>query len=126
MNAIDCPFCSLPEEQVLARTDMAIAFYDRFPVSPGHVLVIPEDHIGSLLELPEKDLTELWSLVAYIRNLLQEKYQPAGFNIGINEGVAAGQTEAHAHIHIIPRYEGDVPDPRGGIRWVVPAKAKYW
>ena len=90
MNATECPFCNLPEEHVLARTDMAVAFYDRFPVSPGHVLVIPEDHIGSLLELPEKDLTELWSLVAYVRNLLKEKYQPAGFNIGINEGVAAG------------------------------------
>ena len=126
MNAIECPFCNLPEEQVLARTDMAVAFYDRFPVSRGQVLVIPEDHIGSLLELPEKDLTELWSLVAYIRNQLKVQYQPAGFNIGINEGVAAGQTVAHAHIHIIPRYAGDVADPRGGIRWVVPAKAKYW
>ena len=126
MNATECPFCNLPEKDVLARTDMAVAFYDRFPVSPGHVLVIPEDHVGSLLELPEKDLTELWSLVAYIRNQLTEQYQPAGFNIGINEGIAAGQTVAHAHIHIIPRYAGDVADPRGGIRWVVPAKAKYW
>ena len=126
MTAIECPFCNLPEEQVLARTDRAGACYDRCPVSRGHVLVIPEDHIGSLLELPEKDLTELWSLVAYIRNQLKVQYQPAGFNIGINEGVAAGQTVAHAHIHIIPRYAGDVADPRGGIRWVVPAKAKYW
>ena len=126
MNAAECPFCNLPEDHVLARTDMAVAFFARFPVSAGHVLVIPEVHVSSLLELPEKDLTELWSLVAYIRNQLKAQYQPAGFNIGINEGVAAGQTVAHAHIHIIPRYAGDVADPRGGIRWVVPAKAKYW
>ena len=108
------------------QTDSAIAFLDNFPVSLGHTLVIPADHIGALMELPENDLKEIWELVAHVRKMLIEKYHPDGFNIGVNEGFAAGQTVPHAHIHIIPRFNGDVADPRGGIRWVKPEKAKYW
>ena len=108
------------------ETDSAIAFLDNFPISLGHTLVIPGDHIGALMELPENDLSEIWDLVAHVRKLLIEKYKPDGFNIGINEGAAAGQTVPHAHIHIIPRFKGDVADPRGGIRWIIPDKAKYW
>jgi diadenosine tetraphosphate (Ap4A) HIT family hydrolase len=126
MTATECPFCNLAEDRIWVQTDSAIAFLDNFPVSPGHTLVIPGDHIGALMELPENDLNEIWSLVAHVRKLLIEKYKPDGFNIGINEGKAAGQTVAHAHIHIIPRFNGDVPDPRGGVRWVIPDKAKYW
>jgi diadenosine tetraphosphate (Ap4A) HIT family hydrolase len=126
MNATECPFCHLAEDRIWLQTDSAFALVDNFPVSPGHTLVIPGDHVEVVSELPENDLNELWSLVAHVRKLLREKYKPDGFNIGINEGKAAGQTVAHAHIHIIPRFNGDVPDPRGGIRWVIPDKAKYW
>ena len=126
MTVTDCPFCNLADDRVWLRTDKAIAFYDNYPVSPGHALVIPKLHIAALMELPDQDLHEIWTLVGQVRTLLKEKYLPAGFNIGLNEGKAAGQTVPHAHIHIIPRYDGDVPDPRGGVRWVVPAKAKYW
>lgn len=126
MTKSECPFCNLAEEQIWVETDSAIAFLDNFPISPGHTLVIPGDHIGALMELPENDLSEIWDLVAHVRKLLIEKYNPDGFNIGINEGAAAGQTVPHAHIHIIPRFKGDVADPRGGIRWIIPEKAKYW
>jgi diadenosine tetraphosphate (Ap4A) HIT family hydrolase len=126
MNATECPFCNLAEDRIWLQTDSAFALVDNFPVSPGHTLVIPGDHVEAVSELPENDVNELWSLVAHVRKLLLEKYKPDGFNIGINEGKAAGQTIAHAHIHIIPRFNGDVPDPRGGIRWVIPDKAKYW
>ena len=126
MTSTECPFCNLSEDRIWVQTDSAIAFLDNFPVSLGHTLVIPGDHIGALMELPENDLKEVWSLVAHVRKLLIDKYKPDGFNIGINEGFAAGQTVAHAHIHIIPRFNGDVPDPRGGVRWVKPEKAKYW
>jgi diadenosine tetraphosphate (Ap4A) HIT family hydrolase len=126
MTATGCPFCNLAADRIWLQTDSAIALFDSFPVSPGHTLVIPDDHIGALMELPENDLNDIWNLVSHVRKLLQEKHKPDGFNIGINEGPAAGQTVAHAHIHIIPRYKGDVPDPRGGIRWVIPDKAKYW
>lgn len=126
MTAPECPFCHLAEERIWLQTDVAVAFLDKFPVSLGHTLVIPEHHVGALMELPENDQTEIWSLVAHVRKELLEKYKPDEFNIGINEGEAAGQTVPHAHIHIIPRFKGDVPDPRGGIRWVLPARAKYW
>jgi len=126
MTATECPFCQLAEDRIWLQTDSAIALLDNYPVSPGHTLVVPGDHVGALMDLPENEQNEIWSLVARVRKLLLEKFKPDGFNIGINEGKAAGQTVAHAHIHIIPRFNGDVPDPRGGIRWVVPARAKYW
>ncbi len=78
------------------------------------------------MELPENDLNEIWSLVAHVRKLLIEKYKPDGFNIGFNEGPVAGQMVMHAHIHVIPRFKDDLPDPRGGVRWVIPDKARYW
>jgi diadenosine tetraphosphate (Ap4A) HIT family hydrolase len=108
------------------QTDSAVAILDKFPLSPGHTLVIPGNHIGALMELPENDLNEIWSLVAHVRKLLIEKYKPDGFNIGINEGPVAGQMVMHAHIHLIPRFKDDLPDPRGGVRWVIPDKARYW
>ena len=127
MNRADCPFCQpLPQERILAESDIFIAFFDGYPVSEGHALVIPKRHVASLFDLPEPEFQEIWAQVAAIRRLLAERFHPAGFNIGVNDGRAAGQTIGHAHIHIIPRYEGDVPDPRGGVRWVIPAKAKYW
>lgn len=122
-----CPFCQpLPADRVLAASDTFVAFLDGFPISPGHALVVPKQHVASLFELPESNYQELWAQVAETRKLLMEKFHPAAFNIGVNDGSEAGQTIGHAHIHIIPRYVGDVPDPKGGIRWIIPAKAKYW
>ena len=106
--------------------DAAVAVLDGFPVSEGHSRVIPKRHVELRFELPEAELSLVWSVVAKVRRALKRKYQPDGFNIGVNEGKAAGQTIGHAHIHVIPRRAGDVPDPRGGIRWVLPAKARYW
>src|SRR5271157_4652570 len=119
-----CPFCSLPKERIWLEGGAAVAVLDGFPISDGHSLVIPKRHVELLFDLPDEELAQLWSLVAKVRQLLKRKYQPDGFNIGVNEGRAAGQTISHAHIHVIPRRTGDVPDPRGGIRWVIPAKAK--
>lgn len=77
-------------------------------------------------ELDPETQAELWVVVRWVKDILQERYHPDGLNIGINDGQAAGQTMPHAHIHVIPRYDNDVPDPRGGIRWIIPEKAKYW
>ena len=82
--------------------------------------------MAALFDLPAEEQLSLWSQVAVVRQLLIEQYNPDGFNVGVNEGLAAGQTVPHAHIHVIPRRRGDVPDPRGGVRWVIPAKAQYW
>ncbi len=95
-------------------------------MSEGHTLVVPLRVVRSLYDLPEAEQADAWALVRQVRAILAERHRPAGFNIGLNDGEAAGQTIAHAHIHVIPRYLGDVPDPRGGIRWVLPRKAGYW
>jgi diadenosine tetraphosphate (Ap4A) HIT family hydrolase len=121
-----CPFCNLPKERVWQETEHSIAFLDAFPVTEGHTLIIPKRHVESLFDLPEVELARVWAQVAEVRKLLTERYHPDGFNVGVNDGQAAGQTIAHAHVHVIPRREGDAPDPRGGIRWIVPGKAKYW
>lgn len=120
------PFNPIAPERVIAESDVAIAFLDAYPVSDGHILVVPKQVVASLYELDAAAQAAVWKLVSDVRVILQEKYNPDGFNIGINDGTAAGQTIPHAHIHIIPRYKGDTPDPRGGIRWIIPDKAKYW
>jgi diadenosine tetraphosphate (Ap4A) HIT family hydrolase len=89
-------------------------------------LVIPVRHIPSVFDLSQEEQAAIWVLVGKVRTVLQEKLHPDGFNIGVNDGVAAGQTVGHGHIHIIPRRTGDVPEPRGGIRWIISEKAPYW
>jgi diadenosine tetraphosphate (Ap4A) HIT family hydrolase len=122
---VPCPFCS-DDLPVFLRTDTALAVRDRYPVSRGHSLVIPRRHVPSVYDLEEEAQAELWRLVARVRGRLAEDLGPDGFTIGVNDGEAAGQTVPHAHIHVIPRFSGDVEDPRGGIRRVRPEQARYW
>ncbi len=125
-TAHPCPFCTLPQERILLSSEHGVVIRDGFPVSPGHTLVIPSRHVQSFLELEPAERNDLMDLLAQTRRDLDREFQPAGYNIGINDGVAAGQTVMHLHIHLIPRYAGDAPDPRGGVRWVMPGKARYW
>ncbi len=120
------PFYPLEPDRIILEGENCVAFYDRYPVNEGHALVIPYQPVASLYELEEEIQSELWDTVRKVRTILKEKFNPNGFNIGINDGTAAGQTMPHTHIHLIPRYKGDIPDPRGGIRWIIPEKAKYW
>lgn len=121
-----CPFCALPRNRVLARNDSAVAVRDAYPVSPGHTLVIPVRHVSSFFDATRTEREAMLALLDQAQQQLQVEFNPAGYNIGINDGVAAGQTIAHLHVHLIPRYAGDRPDPRGGVRWVMPEKADYW
>ena len=121
-----CPFCDLPASRVLHTSAHARAFRDSYPLSEGHTLVVPARHVASLYDLAPEERAELWALVDEVREALMASHGPDGFNIGVNDGEAAGQTVSHAHVHVIPRYAGDVEDPRGGIRWVVPERARYW
>jgi len=121
-----CPFCNLPKERVWLESKDSLAILDGFPLTDGHTLVIPKRHVLSVFELPQEQLNDLSAVVAKVRKILKAKYQADAFNVGVNDGLAAGQTVAHAHIHVIPRRKGDLPDPRGGIRWIIPQKAKYW
>jgi diadenosine tetraphosphate (Ap4A) HIT family hydrolase len=90
------------------------------------MLVIPRRHCRGLFDLDADEYAAIWRLVRDVRHALYERLQPDGFNVGANDGTAAGQTVPHAHVHVIPRFDGDVPDPRGGLRWVVPDRAAYW
>jgi len=98
---------------------------DQYPVNPGHTLLIPKQHIVSFAELSEEEVQDLFRLALSVIEWLESQYEPDGFNIGINQGAAAGQTIEHLHIHVIPRYRGDVEDPRGGVRNVIPEKGRY-
>ncbi len=112
--------------RLIDETSTAIAIRDAYPVSPGHTLLITKRHIGSFFDLFEHERNDLLVLLERAKLVLDKEYRPQGYNIGINDGVAAGQTVPHLHVHLIPRFEGDLPDPRGGVRWVIPDKAKYW
>lgn len=121
-----CPFCTPAAGRVRRKTAHALAVSDAFPVAAGHTLVVPRRHVPSLFDLPEAELAAVWALVAEVRGLLVAEFGPDGFTVGLNDGPAAGQTVPHAHVHVIPRRTGDVPDPRGGVRWVLPERAAYW
>lgn len=108
------------------ESTLAAAFPDAFPVTPGHMLVVPRRHVASYFELSSEEQLELWRTVNEVKSALDRQRAPAGYNIGVNDGPAAGQTVEHAHVHVIPRYPGDAADPRGGVRWVMPTKADYW
>lgn len=122
----NCPFCTLSPDRVIAGNEHALAFLDSYPVADGHVLVIPRLHIASIFGLESAGQAAVWTLVEEVRTKLAAARHPHGFTIGTNDGIAAGQTIPHAHVHVIPRWDGDVPDPRGGVRWVIPGKADYW
>ena len=119
------PFLDAPASSWLAANRSAFAIEDGYPVSPGHSLVVPRRLISSWWELGAGERTDIWDLVDDVKALLDARHAPDGYNIGFNAGAAAGQTIEHLHLHVIPRYEGDVPDPRGGIRWVFPEAANY-
>jgi diadenosine tetraphosphate (Ap4A) HIT family hydrolase len=122
-----CPFCEKIEHvEVLLENELAVAFFDAFPLSPGHTLVVPRRHESDFFKLSETEEFALWRAVRAVHDRLDARYAPPGYNLGVNVGRAAGQTVGHVHVHVIPRYAGDVEDPRGGIRWMISAKARYW
>jgi diadenosine tetraphosphate (Ap4A) HIT family hydrolase len=116
----------MPRERIVAENESAYVIRDGFPVSPGHTLVIPKRHAATFFDVNQVERDAMLGLVDRAKAELDEKFSPAGYNIGINNGPAAGQTVMHLHIHLIPRYEGDQKDPRGGVRWIFPEKADYW
>ena len=126
MTDPDCPFCSPDPERVLHEGDKAFAMWDGFPLNPGHTLIIPCRHVARWFEATEDEQAEILAMVSRARETIEAEHTPSGYNIGVNVGWAGGQTVDHLHLHVIPRYDGDVPDPRGGIRWVIPDRAPYW
>ncbi len=121
-----CPFCNLSRDRLVFEGELAIAFRDGFPVSPGHTLVIPRRHVASFFDTTPQEQAAMLKLLNLARIDLDHRHHPSAYNVGINDGHAAGQTVPHVHIHLIPRYAGDREDPRGGVRWVLPNQAAYW
>lgn len=121
-----CPFCTIPSDRIIDENIFGVIIRDGFPISPGHTLVIPKIHISSWFELSQEEQRGLLDLLSEAQKDLEDKFCPDGYNIGINDGPAAGQTIPHLHMHLIPRYKGDQEDARGGVRWIIPQKAKYW
>jgi diadenosine tetraphosphate (Ap4A) HIT family hydrolase len=123
---VGCVFCELPVERMIFENRLALAITDRFPVTAGHTLVIPKRHVASYFELGRPEVNACNLLIEEARRrLVEEDATVSGFNIGMNAGQAAGQTVFHCHIHLIPRREGDVPDPTGGVRHVIPGRGSY-
>ena len=120
-----CVFCSLPQSSLIDQNDLAMAVSDMSPVNPGHTLVIPKRHVSSYFELTDTEVIAMMKLLRRAKQVLDSEFAPNDYNIGINDGPAAGQTVPHVHIHVMPRFYGDVDDVRGGVRNVIPERAVY-
>ena len=125
-ESADCSFCN-PDSQreLILESSTVYAMFDKFPVSKGHALIIPKNHCADYFELTFQEQSACWHMLNSVKQIVEKKFNPDGFNIGININESAGQTVPHTHIHLIPRYKGDVKEPRGGVRGVIPEKKNY-
>jgi diadenosine tetraphosphate (Ap4A) HIT family hydrolase len=121
-----CPFCTIPARRIVLAHDLALVIRDAYPVTTGHTLIIPRRHVGSFFNVTDDERKAMLHLMDIAKQGLDDEFHPDGYNVGINDGQAAGQTVLHLHIHLIPRYTGDREDSRGGVRWMFPEKADYW
>ena len=125
MDPVTCPFCNPIAEDMVRKNDLCYAMWDRFPVSRGHMLIIPFRHTADFFSLTPEEREAILALMPSCKEVIEENFSPAGYNIGFNIGEAAGQTVMHCHCHMIPRYKGDVRKPRGGVRGVIPERQEY-
>ena len=123
----ECRFCDLKyqEERNVIDNEYFFANFDSYPVTEGHMKIIPKRHVDSFFDLSGDEVKAAYDLLKEAKAMLDEKHNPDAYNVGLNDGKAAGQTVFHLHIHLIPRYHGDVPDPTGGVRNVIPEKGNY-
>jgi diadenosine tetraphosphate (Ap4A) HIT family hydrolase len=122
----ECPFCDFPKDRILAQNEMAFVIRDRYPATPLHTLVIPARHVSGWFDLGASEMEACNDLLLLAKDAIREEdASVVGFNVGINIGEAAGQTIYHCHIHLIPRRHGDVENPRGGVRRIIPGKGNY-
>lgn len=120
-----CPFCQPDPSEIAVQNQICYARYDRYPVTKGHLLIIPFRHVADFFDLTESERTAVLELLWQCRSRLAEALHPDGFNVGVNVGQPAGQTVMHVHVHLIPRYSGDMERPEGGVRGVIPEKRIY-
>ena len=123
----ECIFCEqfIPNREPVFENELAIAYFDEFPVSKGHILIITKRHAETFFDTTKEEQIAVIELLNKCKKYIDEKYSPDGYNVGLNCEKAAGQTVMHIHMHLIPRYIGDVENPRGGVRGVIPSKKNY-
>ena len=120
------PFCNLFRRvEIICETATCVAFYDGYPVSPRHALIIPKRHVANYFDLTNHEREAMNVMLQYVKRKIGECFHPDGYNIGINVNEAAGQSVFHVHMHLIPRYKGNVEKPKGGVRGVIPSKQSY-
>ena len=125
MDYITCPFCNPSEEDIVLKNKLCYARFDKYPVNKGHILIIPFRHFDNYFDATTEEKLSIVELIDKVKDFLDKEFKPDGYNIGVNVGKFAGQTINHVHIHVIPRYIGDVDDPTGGVRGVIPDKRIY-
>ncbi len=121
----ECPFCNLDPVRLFFQDQFIVGLWDAFPVAAGHALLVTRRHVATWFDATPLEQQALTEAIDSARREILHRHAPDGFNIGVNVGEAAGQTIPHLHFHVIPRYRGDVPDPRGGIRHVIPGRSNY-
>lgn len=121
-------FGEIESERILTQDDLFVVFLDKFPISSGHALIVPRRPVLRFGKLTVAEASRLMGLAAWVQEHLENTLtpKPEAYNLGVNDGAIAGQTIPQFHFHVIPRYSGDVADPRGGLRWIIQEKAKYW
>jgi diadenosine tetraphosphate (Ap4A) HIT family hydrolase len=122
---MSCPLCSVDERRIAFSTELVIAIWDELSASPGRLLVFPRRHVQSWSDLSSTERAATWSAIDQGQVAISERFHPDGFNVGFDQGAAAGQTIFHFHLHIVPRYEGDVVDLRGRVPYAIPANATH-
>jgi len=120
-----CPFCNPLEEDIILENNLCYARFDKYPVNKGHILIIPFRHFDNYFDATKEEKIAFLELIDEAKGYLDKNFKPDGYNIGVNIGETAGQTIMHVHIHLIPRYKGDMENPKGGVRGVIPEKQKY-
>ena len=125
MEYINCPFCNPSEKDILLKNELCYARFDKYPVNKGHLLIIPFRHFDNYFDASKEEKFAIIELIDKAKEFLDKEFKPDGYNIGLNVGKTAGQTIMHVHIHIIPRYKGDIEDPTGGVRGVIPERRIY-
>lgn len=113
---MSCIFCEYDKEEYIAENDLCFAIFDKFPVNEGHTLIIPKRHFQNYFDATKEEIAAMYDLSQEVKKIIDDKYRPDGYNVGVNVNHEGGQTIMHLHMHIIPRYKGDIEDPRGGIR----------
>ena len=118
-----CAFCDV--HAAIAQNELAFAIFDRYPVSPGHMLILPKRHVADFFDTTPDEQHAMLDLAFELKRQTDARLAPDGYNLGVNAGSAAGQTVMHVHLHLIPRFSGDTANPRGGVRGVIPSKQNY-